>query len=910
MQKKEKMIWNIEESKKGIKMDKINLEKEFMKEKYWEILRQIEGLRQIFGLQWEEIYQYENFKAMIKSDSYEEIWGKLVDYVKGIEEGIIPTDQGKIIDTGVVNDFEIPTSPRSAWQCFKEQLKKKKMYSLEEIANLERGTIRILNNLSLETEEPKRGMIVGYVQSGKTTSIESLITMAADNGFNLFIVLSGIIENLREQNLRRLKKDIEYGKNGNIHWIFSPDLKKETAYNYLNSDKKVVTVCLKNSKRLGDLKNWVFNNSEKGLKNTKILLIDDEADQASLNTRDVNSSERSKINALITEIVNNKKVKAMNYVGYTATPYGNFLNEMETYPKDFIYTLPKSAKYIGAEEIFGKPDTEDQMKSDGLNIKRPILQSSNIELDELRMIQNIESGKSRKLPKSLQDAICWFIITASIFRIKGKKDPVSMLIHTNRKVDTHYKMYNAIKEWLEEQRSEEFVKRCKDVYDEVKITKDDFYKVMEDYPIEIEEMPEFDKLEGEIKCFLNERPKFLEIDNRTNIHYNKGLNMVVDNCNIDYHTNEYEYARLAYPKEEDNVDFSTAFIIIGGNTLSRGLTIEGLTTTYFCRQTGQMDTLMQMGRWFGYRVGYELLPRIWLDRVNLERFQELARVEHELREDLKKYDFRLSPMDYGPIIQNSYLTKFVITARNKMQSSIPATMNYSGAKAQTTLFDKDEGIQKENIEICEKFLIKLGDFSKAYNNLPNIIKKDVSFDVIKNDLLLKFNFCKRSNFFNNISAFCEWVEKIQDNRIKNWNVIVSSVRKDDKKLWNVAGHLLYKVERSQKINYDDEDYFSIGSLRTTKDLVSDVEIEGGINDKSEKEIIAIRESIKKPQLIIYRIDKDSKALESSKNREDLEINSDLIGMYLFVPSDKDQNYKNYEQEVTIKLDHNKIKEEE
>lgn len=893
-------------------MEKIDWEREFRKEKYWDILRKIENLRQA-GTSWEILYNnYDTIVAfgIIKENEYKEIWKKLVDYIKGIEEGIIPTEQGKIIDTDAVNNFVVPTNPRYAWQCFKEQLNTKGIYSFEEIANIERGTIRILNNLSLETEEPRKGMIVGYVQSGKTTSIEALITMAADYGFNLFIVLSGIIENLRQQNLRRLKKDIEYGKNGNIHWIFSPDLKKEAAYNFLNSDKRVVTVCLKNSKRLQDLKNWVFDNSKQGLKNTKILLIDDEADQASLNTKDVNSTERSKINSLITEIINNKDVKAMNYVGYTATPYGNFLNEMATYPKDFIYTLPKSIKYIGAEEVFGRPDTEDQFLADGLNIKRPILEHDEIGLNEIEMIKNIEDGNSKELPKSLKDAICWFIITASIFRIKGRIDPVSMLIHTNRKVDTHYKMYNAIKEWLEEQDVEDFVERCKNVYDEVIITKEDFFRVMKDYPMEVEEIPKFELLIDEIKCFFYERPKFMEIDNRAKIHYNRGLNMVVDNCNINSYTNEYEYARLAYPKEEDNVDFSTAFIIIGGNTLSRGLTIEGLTTTYFCRRTGQMDTLMQMGRWFGYRVGYELLPRIWLDKVNLERFQELARVEYELREDLKKYDYRLTPMDYGPIIQNSYLTKFVITSRNKMQTSIPATMNYSGAKAQTTLFDKDEEIQKKNIEICEKFLNDLGNYTKAYNDLPNIIKEDVSFEIIKNELLLKFNFCNRSNFFNNIKAFCEWVDQIQDDRFKKWNVIVNSVKKDNNKSWNVSGNQLYKIERSKKKNYDNEDYFSIGSLRSTRDLVSDIKVEEGIKDKTEKEIIQIRESIKKPQLIIYRIDKDSRVSGDPKTREDLDVNVDLIGMYLFVPSDKNRNYKNYEKEVTIKLAANKVKEEE
>ena len=219
-------------------------------------------------------------------------------------------------------------------------------------------------------------------------------------------------------------------------------------------------------------------------------------------------------------------------------------------------------------------------------------------------MENIENGNSKELPESLKDAICWFIITASIFRLKGRIDPVSMLIHTNRKVDTHYKMYSAIKEWIEEQNYDEFIARCRKVYNDVKIKKEDFFNVMKEYPLEVKDIPEFEDLINEISCFLIERPKFLEIDDKSKIHYNKGLNMVVDNCIIDSYTNEYEYARLAYPREDDDVDFSTAFIIIGGNTLSRGLTIEGLTTTYFCRRTSQMDTLMQMGRWFGYRKNY------------------------------------------------------------------------------------------------------------------------------------------------------------------------------------------------------------------------------------------------------------------------------------------------------------------
>ena len=140
-------------------MGKIDWEREFRKEKYWDILRKIESLRQA-GMPWEILYNYNAIISIgiLKDNEYKDIWENLVNHIKGIEEGIIPTEQGKIIDTDAVNNFTVPTNPRSAWQCFKEQLKAKNIYSLEEIANLERGTIRILNNLSLETKEARKGM--------------------------------------------------------------------------------------------------------------------------------------------------------------------------------------------------------------------------------------------------------------------------------------------------------------------------------------------------------------------------------------------------------------------------------------------------------------------------------------------------------------------------------------------------------------------------------------------------------------------------------------------------------------------------------------------------------------------------------------------------------------------------------
>ena len=130
--------------------------------------------------------------------------------------------------------------------------------------------------------------------------------------------------------------------------------------------------------------------------------------------------------------------------------------------------------------------------------------------------------------------------------------------------------------------------------------------------------------------------------------------------------------RLAYPEKSSGLDFSTAFIVIGGATLSRGLTIEGLISTYFLRSTKQADTLMQMGRWFGYRRGYELLQRIWLTENAVRQFEFLADMDSELRENIYRMElFNKKPKDYAVVIKQSPAVNLIrITSENRMQSAL------------------------------------------------------------------------------------------------------------------------------------------------------------------------------------------------------------------------------------------------
>lgn len=237
---------------------------------------------------------------------------------------------------------------------------------------MEDANIKILRQLSRDTHETGavKGLVIGNVQSGKTANMAALMAMAADAGWNMFIVLSGMMENLRAQTLRRLVEDLN-SNSCSLNWeaIDNP-LGVETYGRRLcdknftkESKMRYLTVCLKNSKRLKNLIDWL-NSDECSRKEIRLLIIDDEADQASINT--ATKSQRTTINRLILNLVNNRNSRgdqaccnfqAVNYIGYTATPYANVLNEApgeeSLYPSNFIATLSVSDEYFGPQQIFG-----------------------------------------------------------------------------------------------------------------------------------------------------------------------------------------------------------------------------------------------------------------------------------------------------------------------------------------------------------------------------------------------------------------------------------------------------------------------------------------------------------------------------------------------------------------------------
>ena len=843
---------------------------------------------------------------------------------------------------------EAPRDSFSCWQHYKKKLIESK-YSTDSIQNIELSTVKLISQLEEQTEmtNPVRGVVFGNVQSGKTANMAALISMAADYGYNFFIVLSGTIENLRIQTSKRLTQDLNFSGTSKVFVTIDRLLAVNTSPNrlqdlQLNDNSKVVylNVCLKNSTRLSGLLRWI--NKDKSAKSKlKILLIDDEADQAGINTANISKDLETRISKLIKNIVFAKDVKGkengsyccMNYIGYTATPYANFLNEAtdkSLYPKNFILSLKPANEYIGPLQYFG---IEDKMQS------LPIVNI--IDEDDVISINRNLINENFKIPESLKKSIYWFICTVAIARTWKLKRSVSMLVHLSQRVEKHSYIANSILKFISMlSKDNDFMEKIKIVFDEEirKLSVDDFRAILTKYNenIEIKSYPSFASIENEINKLVKLGINYIQFDNETqSFEYGEGLHLCVDNCAIKP-SEENISMRIVYPESGDKIlEKTPAFIVIGGNTLSRGLTLEGLTTSYFLRTTKMADTLMQMGRWFGYRIGYELLPRLWLSNSSIEQFTKLTLLDCELRNELEKMNIlNYSPSEYGPRVLNFPGYKLLkITDKKKMQNAIVdfSDLNKSG---QIIKFYKDDEIIENNYNLTTNFIESLGkvnkdEIAKLSNKYVNDIKEPLIWFNVNSDkvfdLLQGLNFpSKQKAIITEIDKLRDWYNEEKLNKcIGDWNVIVGQLKSPKKtvKLKNCNIHL---VTRTKKIEQNtNDDIINIGVLTNQYDKILDIDetkltkqekefFENLDADKEDSfnriENIRLRfDKDKKPILLLYFIDKDSgkgnKEILQIKEikRLPLEVTQHLVGYYIYIPDVRDKNHKGTNS-VTVNLE--------
>lgn len=886
------------------------------------------------GLSWDELKEYgtdiDNLNELkedllFPDELTPETWCEFIDsyssllttFRKKEGEKVIAIDRG-----GLSNAFNLPTGYSSSWEMYKNYLNDK--MSPESIADLEKSCLWILNHLSIDTREigEVKGLVTGSVQSGKTANMEGLISMAADYDWNFFIVLSGTIDNLRKQTRDRFRADLRNSEG--ILWNvldftaedkhFSEDeLKLNSLSAGKNFSNRYLTVCLKNRMRLEKLIDWLYSDPKRTNK-LRIVVIDDEADQASINTAEITpdeEQERCAINQMIVNLVNGRKsdgsipetkVQSMNYIAYTATPYANVLNEApgeSLYPKDFICTLPEAHEYFGAKVVFGN----EEEGAVGFPIVRNISSKDETELKKLH------KGETRILPDSFKKALAWFLCAAALQRKRNYKKPVSMLIHTASIQNYHFIVYECVLNWLNQKA--EVMELCKSVYDEEKnsVTLEDLLLANPKYGFTSQvktEYPSFDELRNEISGLLAEIVN-IELGEDKTLEYGKGIHLCVDNCKANKVAEEGTFLRIVYPTSEQLANMSKApvFIVIGGNTLSRGLTIEGLVCTYFSRTSNLADTLMQMARWFGYRKGYELLQRIWMTDSVVEKFEALTKVDMDLKREVERFMKKgISPEKFGPRIRNiPEIAKFRITSKRKSQLAEYDDFDFCGDSYETTDFCDNQELDK-NLLITTQFIDFLNQKKKCRRSdaAKAWIWDDILYNDIDNSFLSKYIISEFSSLKKDLPYFGQWMNSMNsDGKFLYWNVAVVDGENHDETWMVDMEKSVGLIERSRKLDKKkrNSSWIDIGALRSGLDALSDVNTEKLTEEqkekfkqvcKSRKDIISERCNLgleDKPLLLIYRIKKDGgiPKKRSENTREKLDVHSDIIGISIIVSGD-------------------------
>ncbi|HDR3524597.1 Z1 domain-containing protein [Bacillus pacificus] len=585
------------------------------------------------------------------------------------------------------------------WYRYEQYLKNNKNWSPETIATIDSTTNDILKSIGDPTSTKEfdlRGLVLGHVQSGKTANFTGLINKAFDVGYKLVIVLAGMHNDLRSQTQLRLerevvgtvdtitgdKKGVAIIRNDKTlieTWTtVQEDISTNNTIGIKNLEKPILVVVKKQKDVLKRLIESLGTSVAHSEISPPVLIIDDEADQASVDSSGKNGEDPSKINQQIRELLNLFKQKS--YVGYTATPFANLLikadvnhNEIgkDLYPKDFAIALPKPNGYCGPDEYF---NTTGYIEDDKPMFIRYLDVEDITVLNKMR--KKDDANLFMKVPKSMEEAILSFLISIAIRNLRGQKgEHNSMLIHTSRFTDVQNSMCGVI---------EEFYK---------KLANDLLYNLKSRYIAKLKGIYEND--------FLEVQSSFEYSFEFPNFHWEevyKEIKGVVSKVEVMEINGESEDA-LEYDKYKEN---GLYVIAIGGNKLSRGLTLEGLTISYYYRGSSMYDTLMQMGRWFGFRNGYMDLCRIYTSDEIAENFEYLVRVMSDLRKEFDKLaEEDITPEEYALRMLKHPTMK--VTSPAKMWTA-ETLFNYAGTMQQTRSFGDNKEFYLNNMEATVRLI--------------------------------------------------------------------------------------------------------------------------------------------------------------------------------------------------------------
>jgi hypothetical protein len=622
-----------------------------------------------------------------------------------------------------------------------------------------------------------RGMVFGDVQAGKTMNYSAVINKACDAGYQVVIVLSGVTESLRSQTQERLDYDfvgemstvgsqvahyvpVGVGNHGQgLRLICRTDVKSDFKHHRgftIDSVKQpILIVAKKNASPLQEIINWLDNQNKQN--STKVsqpvLIIDDEADNASVNAGKEGASPKT-INHLIRKIID--RCDKVTYVGYTATPFANiFISPDDSYdssdltelfPKDFITSINPPSNYCGGKFYFIDEETREYALC-------PIKDAEEFFPKNKPLIG---------IPPSLKEAISQFFIASAIKDYRREKGLLkktgdnrfdSMLINVAIKTASQNDLKPAIK----------------DLVDTI--------------------------FQGIHSCQSIDRMNTLVIELKK-IYDEEFLPYLSSSANISWAEVYFQLKKMEEPcvlsintKSVDRLNWKEGspgkIIAIGGFTLSRGITLSGLTISYIFRNSKAFDTILQMGRWFGYRDGYRDLVRLWAEVDFAESFDRATRASDDLRNDIIQMNRQnMKPSQFG--MKVSTYPGLLPTAKNKMQTGeiIEMKVDFSGTKPEVHCFFVDAEIENKNALAVERFTKELvANYSLSFRNIIDGERDDIGssqivFQSVDSlyivDLIKEFNFHPSNSLRISEAFFKQYIEELRFGKLKIWDVIYYS----------------------------------------------------------------------------------------------------------------------------------------
>lgn len=752
------------------------------------------------------------------------------------------------------------------WPALRSYLEAGKRWSEEDLASLDEASSEVVSLLGNPSQDrfSIRGLVVGFVQSGKTANMAAVIAKAADAGYNCVIVLAGLTNALRHQTQSRLYNDLVLRHP--LLWEVLTPAEAHADFSWPRPggfstpvDRTMLLVLKKNRAPLIRLEYVLKHTHPYVLKRIRCLFIDDECDQASVNAAG-RDGDMTAINRLIRRIL--QLFPAVSYVGYTATPFANVLidpygvNQDEgqplddLYPRDFITSLPAPPHYFGTSRLFGRMPVDParpEPEEEGLDMIRTIPAEDEIMLQPRH--RNARDAFRPAMPASLETALLYFLAACACRRIRGhERQHMTMLVHTSPLITHHEAVADLIERWVAARREQPISAQTELMEKLAGLWKEEQKRVPPD-------MMGLERIEA--KRILEEIPRVLE-----------SVEVVIENSRSP--------ERIAYG------DKPRTYIVVGGTVLSRGLTLEGLTVSYFLRSANQYDTLLQMGRWFGYRPGYEDLPRIWTSEDLKLKFRALAGIEDEVRAEIERYRIQqLTPMDIAVRIRT--IPGMAITAANKMRAAREVGVSFWGTHRQTFRFQhRDAGLLLSNWDAAEKLV---SDCEMHGVRQPGVTSR-VWCDVPRN---LVYEFLNRyqphPTHVELGDAIREFVQKSDDERLDFWNV--GLVEPKDGNLSDLELGIAGKVRMVRRSRLPgDESVADIKALMSRQDILIDCPSGSMSSDDDDWEKLkSYRRQIvgDRPLLLLYVIDRNSRPVTESTTRVPLDAVRDVIGYGIVFP---------------------------